>query len=319
MTAAARTFTDLIDQARAVRVEDEIARRGIKLRGNVDRCGPCPVCGGRDRFAINVRKQCFICRGSAAGDVIAMVEHLDGCNFVAAVETLTGEDRPVGGARPAPAPAKPKSDSPWRHIWGEARAPAGTPVELHLARRHLSLPDSEDIRFHPGCPFGSDSVGHSIYVPAMVALVRHIITNKPQGVHRTALDLQGNQRRDLGKNGRLSLGAMIDGAIKLTPDEHVTIALGIAEGIETALSLQRLPEWFGSPVWSLLYADNLANLPVLPGIETLAVAVDRDKAGEDAAREVSQRWRAAGRTVFLARADVDGEDINDVMVREDAL
>jgi hypothetical protein len=129
----------------------------------------------------------------------------------------------------------------------------------------------------------------------MVALVRHIITNVPQGVHRTAIDPQGNQRRDLGQNGRLSLGAMIDGAIKLTPDEHVTIALGVAEGIETALSLQRLPEWLGSPVWSL--ANNLANMPILPGIETLAVSVDRDKAGEDAARKVSQRWRAAGRLV----------------------
>jgi hypothetical protein len=219
---------------------------------------------------------------------------------------------------PAPSarrPATPKGDN-WRSLWDEARTPTGTPVELHLARRHLGLPDNQDIRFHPECQFGKNSVGHCIYVPAMVALVRHIISNEPQGVHRTALDLQGNQRRDLGKNGRLSLGAMIDGAIKLTPDEHVTIALGVAEGLETSLSLQKLPEWFGSPVWSLLYAGNLAKLRVLPGIEALAVSVDRDKAGEDAAREVSQRWRAAGRSVFFARADRDGEDINDVVTRE---
>jgi hypothetical protein len=50
------------EQARAVRIEDEIARRGIKLRGRVDRCGPCPMCGGTDRFAINTRKQVFNCR-----------------------------------------------------------------------------------------------------------------------------------------------------------------------------------------------------------------------------------------------------------------
>ena len=49
--------SDLIERASAVRIEDEIERRGIKLVGRVDRCGPCPQCGGKDRFSINVRKQ----------------------------------------------------------------------------------------------------------------------------------------------------------------------------------------------------------------------------------------------------------------------
>jgi hypothetical protein len=182
--------------------------------------------------------------------------------------------------------------------------PLGTPVELYLAYRHLNLPDCDDIRFHPECPFGP-----GIYVPAMLALVRHVVTNKPQGLHRTALNPQGHQRphvtrRDMG------------GAVKLTPNEHVTIALGVAEGIETALSLQRLPEWFDSPVWSLLFANNLANLPVLPAIETLAVSVDRDEDGEAAARQVSHRWRRAGRMVFFAKSNTAGKDLNDVVRRE---
>ena len=45
---------DLIERAHAVRIEDEVARRGIKLVGRIDRCGPCPQCGGHDRFSINV-------------------------------------------------------------------------------------------------------------------------------------------------------------------------------------------------------------------------------------------------------------------------
>jgi len=44
-----------IDQARAVPIESELARRGIKLNGKVERAGPCPRCGGDDRFAINIR------------------------------------------------------------------------------------------------------------------------------------------------------------------------------------------------------------------------------------------------------------------------
>ena len=84
--------SDLIERASAVRIEDEIERRGIKLVGWVDRCGPCPQCGGKDRFSINVRKQVFLCRGCAArGNVIALVRFLDGCGFHEALERLTGE------------------------------------------------------------------------------------------------------------------------------------------------------------------------------------------------------------------------------------
>ena len=46
-----------VEQARAVSIECEIERRGIKLRGEIDRCGPCPKCGGTDRFSINTKKQ----------------------------------------------------------------------------------------------------------------------------------------------------------------------------------------------------------------------------------------------------------------------
>ena len=43
----------------------------LKGRG-ADRCGPCPVCGGTDRFSINIRKQVFRCRVcNIGGDVIA--------------------------------------------------------------------------------------------------------------------------------------------------------------------------------------------------------------------------------------------------------
>jgi CHC2 zinc finger len=74
---------DWIAQARAVRIEDEIARRGLKLNGRgPERYGPCPKCGGTDRFAINSSKQIWNCRGcQQGGDVISLVQHLDGRTF----------------------------------------------------------------------------------------------------------------------------------------------------------------------------------------------------------------------------------------------
>jgi len=87
----------LIEQARSVPIENVIAERGIKLSGKIERIGPCPHCKGEDRFSINVGKQVFNCRGCGAkGDVIALTQFLDGCDFRSAVEKLTG---PINGAK----------------------------------------------------------------------------------------------------------------------------------------------------------------------------------------------------------------------------
>ncbi|WP_334359205.1 MULTISPECIES: AAA family ATPase [unclassified Bradyrhizobium] len=92
MTSA---FEAWIEKARAVPIEKVIEQRGIKLGGGVDRCGPCPVCGGTDRFSINVKKQVFNCRGcNLGGDVIKLTEHLDQIDFIRACETLVGEPPP---------------------------------------------------------------------------------------------------------------------------------------------------------------------------------------------------------------------------------
>jgi hypothetical protein len=80
-----------IQQARAVPIESELARRGITLNGKVERTGACPRCGGIDRFAINVKKQLFNCRNcKTGGDVIDFVQWLDGVNFIEACSTLAG-------------------------------------------------------------------------------------------------------------------------------------------------------------------------------------------------------------------------------------
>jgi phage/plasmid primase-like uncharacterized protein len=188
---------DMLDVARAVRIEDELARRGVKLRGGVDRCGPCPRCGGDDRFSINRKKQVFQCRicGGRGGDAIALVQFLDGCGFKQAVEALCGGElqSPARRAYPSPAasisPAKPDRDDSANHqragdIWRAAVDPRGTIVERYLKSRALELPDEaafEAIRFHPACRMATES--H----PAMICLVRNIVTNEPQAIHRTAL------------------------------------------------------------------------------------------------------------------------------------
>jgi hypothetical protein len=311
----------LIAKARAVRIEGELARRGVRLKrqGGPSFAGPCPSCGGTDRFSINVKKQLWNCRGcGTGGNVIQLVQHLDGLTFPDAVRLLAGESEKRQQARPP----QPKDDTDGTKaaltIWQQARDPRDTLVERYLRdHRGLELPLAEAIRFHPDCPYGES------FKPCMVALVRGIIGNAPQAIHRTALNPDGTAQRDAdGKKLCRSQGPIRGGAIKLTSDEDVTLCLGVGEGIESALSLRQRCEFGLSPVWSMVCAGGFSWLPVLSGVESLWIAVDHDKPDKNGARagqmrafDLARRWANEGREVFKMMSSVEGEDLNDV-VRE---
>jgi hypothetical protein len=308
-----------IDDARAVRIEDEIARRGNLLVGKWrHRSGPSPVCGGTDRFSINVAKQVFFCRGcDGRGDIIAMVQWLDGCDIGEACETLTGgrpaehHRRPVVREAPATAPDTSEADDARQRaaaLWGEAIPIAGTLAELYLGARGLAVPPGASgrvVRFHPSCPFGP-GVRH----PCMVALFREIAGDDPVAIHRTALSPAGE------KIDRKALGSIGGAAIKLSADEDVSYGLTIGEGIETTLAGMMLGL---GPAWALGTAGAIERFPVLAGIDALTILVDRDppdrngrRAGQDSADECAVCWTDAGREVVRIIPNRIGEDFDDV-------
>lgn len=319
-----------IDKAQAISLAAIAVERGLVLKKvGGELIGPCPRCSGTDRFGINIAASVFNCRGcSGKGGVVSFVMFLDGCTFPVAVETLIG-GRAVQVNRVAPVyldhrPEPKASDDHDRRqraarLWQEAGPAEATPAAIYLTRRGLHPPSSDVVRFHPRCPFGKDANSRTITTAAMIGLVRNIVSNEPQAIHRTALDLDGNKVEFVGEDGkprsRMALGKIEGGAVKLTDDAEVTKALGIGEGIESTLSLQQLPEWFGSPIWSLLNKNGVHDFPALSGIETLMIAVDHDEKqdGQKAATAVAARWRAAGREVLLALPNAQGDDINDVV------
>lgn len=194
-------------------------------------------------------------------------------------------------------------------IWMEARRPEGTPVEAYLRSRGLELPEGAAgaaVRFHQSCPFTGTA-----RTPAMVCLVRDVLTDAPKAIHRTALDRDGRKVEVDGKS-RLALGSSSKGAIKFTPESDVAGCLGIGEGVESALSLQLVPEFGRSPVWSLLSANGVERLPVLSGIGCLWIAVDHDDAGLRAAKACGDRWNDAGVDVFEVRPHRPRTDLNDI-------
>jgi hypothetical protein len=73
-----------------------IQKRWVLARG-IDRAGPCPMCGGTDRFAIHTRKNTFNCRGCGISGVgvIDLVMATEGVEFVVACEIITGRKAEV--------------------------------------------------------------------------------------------------------------------------------------------------------------------------------------------------------------------------------
>jgi phage/plasmid primase-like uncharacterized protein len=306
-----------IERARSARIEDEIARRGITLepRG-AERIGRCPVCGGRDRFSINIRKQVFNCRGAVGGNVIALVQHLDGCNFVNAVTTLVGN----GLRKPAP-PAKPEErdgskDDQRKLAWAEAiwreTLPLGHDAIEYFARRGIDInqvPEHGGLRFHPRCQWPGN-----ITKPCIIGRFTTALGNEPRGI----------LRRPITGEKAIALGPMGDCVIRLWPDDAIEQDLVIGEGVETVLSMALHRTHRGKPLqpaWAVCVANNLKNFPVLPGIEILTVLVDNDlpdqhgrRAGQEAAARCAARWSEAGREVIRLTPNAAGTDFNDLVM-----
>jgi putative DNA primase/helicase len=215
-----------------------------------------------------------------------------------------------GKAAPSPCPAAPKSpgngqnDDHWRWIWRATEPIAGTIGEIYLAKtRKLPVPSRVDeaIRFHPACPFKGEKV------PAMVALLRDIRTDEPCGIHRTALLSDGSDRDRT--RGKAMLGRAAGAAIKICPNDELTLGLGLVEGVETGLAIISLG-W--RQVWAAGSAGAIAQFPILPGIEELTIFADRDGTGQRAARECARRWSEAGCPVTIRTPFGDDGDWCDV-------
>jgi putative DNA primase/helicase len=191
-----------------------------------------------------------------------------------------------------------------REIWDQAVPAKETIVETYLLSRNckstVALDPGGALRFHPACPFGS------FRSPALLALMRDITTGQPVGIHRTALRDDGTGKRVMpgGRGPRMMLGRARHAAVMLQPGgSH----LGIAEGIETALSAQHL---FEMPVWACLSAPGIAGFPIIKGLNHLTIFADHDAAGIKAARTCAARYKDNSMNGEIKYPPVLGTDWN---------
>jgi putative DNA primase/helicase len=292
---------EAIERARSIPIENEIDRRGIKLRGRIERVGPCPVCGGTDRFGVNIRKQLFNCRGCGAhGDVIALLSFLDGVGFREAVETLTdGAWRPSpvrrGGGNPAPLTTTTKAadDAAEREkarwFWRQRRPIAGSIAETYLrqARGYGGeipatlgfLPARGD---HPPALIAAFGMATEPE-PGLLAITQAAV----MAVQLVKLKPDGSDKADIEPNKIIIGAGALGSPIVLAPPNDL-LGLAIAEGFEDALSIH---EATGRGAWASGGAGRMPALAdaVADYINCVTVIGDDDPAGRRYAPQLVAR------------------------------
>jgi hypothetical protein len=209
---------------------------------------------------------------------------------------------PPRSPAPPPVPAAPRAaDNPERwDYYGRTSTPiAGTLAEVYLAARGLAFDDpaGEVLRFRTRHPRKNPDTDQLEHHPALIALLRDVLTGEPCGLVNIYLQADGRDRlRDV--KGKTTWGRALGAAVMLDPHDVVTMGLILAEGIETGISLIMAGL---RPCWATAGTANLKAFPVLAGIEAITIARDADTAGEEASSACAKRWRAAGREALVIK------------------
>ena len=225
------------------------------------------------------------------------------------VGVVPGLDAPARkpSARPSNGRDDPRRDID--AILAETVPIAGTVADTYLRSRGLPDPAVGDLRFHPNLRHRESRTSH----PAMIAVVRNQ-DGERIAIHRTWLKADGTGKADLPKP-RMMLGPVAGGAVRLA-EVGSENALGVAEGIETALSVMAACP--NLPVWATLSTASLKGVLPPPEIQSVVVLADHDAsgAGMRAAEALAERLVAEERGVHIATPPKVGDDFNDLLLRE---
>ena len=234
---------------------------GMDERAHSGKHGPCPMCGGKDRFRFDDKdgRGTYFCSGCGAGDGVQLAMGITGLSFRDAAREI---ERVAGTVQPTPAKSDRSDEdklNALRRAFRESRPIArGDDAHAYLAGRGLRLHDlPESIRTHPGMQYRDGGAVLGTF-PAMLATVTDA-TGRAVSMHRTYI--QDCQKAPVPAPKKLMQGMPLAGAaIRLTP---VSRTLGVAEGIETALAASEL---FEVPVWSCISTTGIESFEPPEGV-----------------------------------------------------
>lgn len=246
--------------------------------------GPCPMCGGSDRFRFDNKDGggTWICNQCGAGTGIDLVKLWKGWEFRDAAQAV---DEILGNVPNDPPGKPPLSDENQRRLknalWKASRPVSEfDPAGWYLKARVGFISQCADLRFVEAAPVPGGGTS-----PAMLALVRDAVTGEPASIHRTFLTQDGAKAPM--DNPRAMMPGDLPERVSVRLSEAGEV-LGIAEGIETALAAQVK---FGVPCHAAINATLLAKWQPPEGVRKVIVFGDCDSkfGGQAAAYTLAHR------------------------------
>lgn len=273
---------------------------GIESRFLRNRHGPCPVCEGKDRYRFDNKdgKGTFFCSSCGAGDGFRLLANVKGWDFKTTVQNIEGV---IGKARlesPKSQISSYEQRDRMRKRWSECRSVETNDSVAKYLRRRIGIDVIPSvIRSAPDRP-------------AMVALMQAPDTRATM-VHTTFLTIDG-RKADVERPRLMMHGGIAEGAaVRLAV---FTDELGIAEGIETALSATALT---GVPCWAALNEGLLQKWKVPQGVKRVVIFGDNDLnyVGQSAAYMLARKISLSKNppTVEVRIPEVAGQDWNDIL------
>lgn len=252
---------------------------GIPAKNLDGKQHPCPVCGGKDRWRFDDLdgRGTSICNQCGARDGAKLVVDMTGRGFG---QILAEIDGLVGNIKADP--ARPQVDPAKRESFLREVYLASTPVQSgDLAHRYLesrriaerAFPEA--LRFAPRLADGDGGVR-----PCMVAMVGvhgDLLSNGRQRfvtMHRTFLRPDGRAKAEMERPRKMMPGEVPAGACVMLSSWPGHGPIGIAEGIETAMSAGLM---FDLPVWAAISAGMMAKWTPPPGADEVVIFGDNDR------------------------------------------
>jgi putative DNA primase/helicase len=260
--------------------------------------GPCPGCGGRDRFRWDNKegRGTFYCSNCGAGDGFDLLKLVKGWDFKRAAEEVEAIVGTVKHETPRRIQTSEEKRAAMQKRWSECKpVEPDSAVARYLTRRIGRFEPSPVIRSAPDRP-------------AMVALMQ-----APDGratmVHTTFLTADGHKAK-MDQPRLMMPGSIADGAaVRLAKHDGM---LGIAEGLETALSATLLT---GIPCWAALNAELMKKWQPPASVKRVVIFGDNDASftGQAAAWHLAHRLAARKLDVSVRIPEQIGTDWNDVL------
>lgn len=283
-----------------------------------DRHGPCPMCGGKDRFRWdnNEGRGTFICSQCGAGSGMKLAIEYTGKPFKEVARRI---DELVGNVKPDTIqPRQPMSDEKRREILKRTYLETQEVQPGDLVHRYLESRGVDEMIYAPALRFAPKlRDGDGGVRPAMVAMIGVPGEARFRSMHRTFLKPDGSGKAEMASPRKIMPGELPEGACVMLSEYVPGGPLGIAEGIETAMSASAL---FGMPVWAAINSAIMKKWAPPEGCTEVAIFGDNDPkyGGQAAAWALAHRLAVKGIRVTVHIPDQAGVDFNDILMRNAA-